>query len=806
MARQPLKTFQDAEATYARAAKYELESNWNQAFRLYIEAIEAFLHLSRIGADEGLRRKCKASAGKALERAEKIKSIRRELAPVSISHFSEQQQFYVLKKSSLINNVRYPLWNEPSGQTPQDSAFGSLSRQPTSFVWRRPNEAIPGASIGSTSLLPDDIRQNTVNDCSVCASIAVCIEHNNRMGSKLLMSNLFPQNDEGIPVLSETGKYELKFFVNGDHRRVVDDYLPFNEHGTLMGLSTGAKKQLWPSLVEKGYMKLMGGYDFPGSTSGIDLHVLTGWVPEHVEIQSATFEREKTWSRAISAFMKGHCVLTLGTDDKTSGTYLHLVPSHGYAVTDVRETGGERWMTLLDSRICCPQNDSGGSRCPGAGTLTPHLRVLDVSWDDVCGLFDGVYLSWDPSIFKHAITFHGIWKQKTTEEKSQSSNHHLLLRYQAGEEDADQEIWVLLTRHLFDSHRTSEYIALNVQNQDGDDAAGDPGRIATKGTYTNDTHVLVRTRAEQTSGALGLLACYDGPSEEVCFTVTAYSSRKISWDTTIPSPPYTAKIDGTLTSKNAGGNCTHPTYMVNPQYHLQIHPDQKGAQYAGTKAGVVFAVQGPRDMPLNITVVWSSGERTVELSQKEVVANSGAYTYGHVRIATSLLAGDYTVIVSTFEPNQLGLFSVRVESERRFELKAIPQEGAGMYNRVVRGEWDADTAAGGPSYGRYRFNPLYEIVVPTTTVFGARLQVVKASPPVSISLSLFSTSALDHCIAASGPYSDAISGVDIPMRSLSPGKYYLVPSTYSPGIQTQFRLISYSSVAGVTVTQRRAGA
>jgi calpain-7 len=73
---------------YSKAVKAELESDWDQAFRLYIKAAESYLHLNRTTTDEKLRAKCNANAVKALERAEKIKAKRQDLAPVVVDPFS----------------------------------------------------------------------------------------------------------------------------------------------------------------------------------------------------------------------------------------------------------------------------------------------------------------------------------------------------------------------------------------------------------------------------------------------------------------------------------------------------------------------------------------------------------------------------------------------------------------------------------------------------------------------------------------------------------------------------------------------
>lgn len=75
------------------------------------------------------------------------------------------------------------------------------------------------------------------------------------------------------------------------------------------------------------------------------------------------------------------------------------------------------------------------------------------------------------------------------------------------------------------------------------------------------------------------------------------------------------QVDGILTSKNAGGNPTYPTFMVNPQYHLRIHPLQKstpGVQASKIKTRVVLTMHSRKDTPVNIMAVWSQGERVTE--------------------------------------------------------------------------------------------------------------------------------------------------------------------------------------------------
>lgn len=96
---------------------------------------------------------------------------------------------------------------------------------------------------------------------------------------------MFPWNPlTQRPELSPNGKYVLKLNFNGTYRRVeIDDRLPVSKTSRVLHVvDRRTPSLLWPALMEKAYLKVRGSYDFPGSNSGTDLWILTGWIPEQI--------------------------------------------------------------------------------------------------------------------------------------------------------------------------------------------------------------------------------------------------------------------------------------------------------------------------------------------------------------------------------------------------------------------------------------------------------------------------------------------------------------------------------------------
>jgi len=62
-------------------------------------------------------------------------------------------------------------------------------------------------------------------------------------------------------------------------------------------------------------LQVMGGYDFPGSNSNIDLHALTGWIPERSSIGDKGFDKEKQFRKIMDKFHEGQVLVTVATGE-----------------------------------------------------------------------------------------------------------------------------------------------------------------------------------------------------------------------------------------------------------------------------------------------------------------------------------------------------------------------------------------------------------------------------------------------------------------------------------------------------------
>lgn len=263
-----------------------------------------------------------------------------------------------------------------------------------------------------------------------------------------------------------------------------------------------------------------------------------------------------------------------------------------------------------------------------------------------------------------------------------------------------------------------------------------------------------------------------------------------------------------------------------------------------------------------MTLSWLTTYSSV--AQTDIVCGSGTYSYGFASAVGDLhgttnvrtppylglsviTAGSYTIIISTFEAQKnLGPFSLRAEGSRRISLEAIPQEGAGMYSKMVKGSWSVTTpkrlgavlTREFPGRGTLQLGVLvragtWKIRYPTCTshrrarsstyhrsllhsrwsyelAYRIRLQLAgrHSSPFVTPALNVTvfphrpENSPLPAHITTSGPYSDAISGVVTPSVTMKRGEYLIVPSTFREGIEASFRMEIFCTDVGFKVQPR----
>nr|XP_045380825.1 calpain-7 isoform X2 [Camelus bactrianus] len=448
------------------------KGNVEDAIELYTEAVDLCLKTSYETADKTLQNKLKQLARQALDRAEalsepltkplcKVKSTNNKpKPPPTRAHFplgtnpfldrpqpfispqscDAQGQRYtaeeieVLRTTSKINGIEYvpfmsiDLRERFAYPMPFCDRWGKLPLSPkqkaTFSKWVRPEDLTNNPTMIYT-VSSFSIKQTIVSDCSFVASLAISAAYERRFNKKLITSIIYPQNKDGEPEYNPCGKYMVKLHLNGVPRKVIiDDQLPVDHKGELLCSYSNNKSELWVSLIEKAYMKVMGGYDFPGSNSNIDLHALTGWIPERIAMHSDSqaFSKDSSFRMLYQRFHKGDVLITASTGVMTEaeGEKWGLVPTHAYAVLDIREFKGLRFIQLKNpwSHLRWKGRYSENDVKNWTPELQKYLNfdprtaqkidngIFWISWDDLCQYYDVIYLSWNPALFKESTCIH----------------------------------------------------------------------------------------------------------------------------------------------------------------------------------------------------------------------------------------------------------------------------------------------------------------------------------------------------------------------------------------------------------------
>ena len=573
-------------------------------------------------------------------------------------------------------------------------------------------------------------------------------------------------------------------YFNGCYRKIViDDKLPSSKIPRYLHvIDRNNPSLLWPALVEKAYLKMRGGYDFPGSNSGTDMWIISGWIPEQLFLHDE-LSPEELWDRIFGPFNSGDVLLTIGTGSLTKREEEEhgLIGLHDYTVLDLKETNGRRQLLIKnpwsagtvwkgkDRLEAGPTNGDSDAQESNRAPLSPGTFWIDC--DEVFQYFENFYLNWNPALFSHRQDIHFQWDLSTACSITDcvAENPQFAVSTKAG-----GTVWILLGRHfrtgdyvakpvtpLLDTSSESDepgFISIFVFNKDGLRVYLSDGALQ-RGPYVDSPNTLMRLNMPSNTTYTVVVDTQSLPQSKQSFTLSAFSGSSITVTKATEKYGHTRKIQAAWTAHTAGGNSESERYPSNPQFKLQIP----------RKCDLCILLESDNpDLAVHTKVFWSQGQRVSTVRTRDIVAASGHYRRGVALVEhEETLPGSYTIVCSTFAPNQLGKFDLTVSTTSPCSLAPLPAEGAGQLSVT------SQPGVFPPGTDRI----LAQLSVPRLTrlrLVGRRMGSTVGSRPVAPSPMLMTIELgqgpYKEILAASGDgdFSDAVSGFRVEQVDLRP--------------------------------------
>lgn len=515
-----------------------------------------------------------------------------------------------------------------------------------------------------------------------------------------MRSIVYPsQKPKAEPLVSKNGKYIFRLHFNGCFRKVtIDDRLPTsNTSRSLHVIDRKNPHLLWPALVEKAYLKVRGGYDFPGSNSGTDLWVLTGWIPEQVFLRSDETQPELLWNKIHNAHNYGDVLITLGTGkiSRREEKALGLAGEHDYAVLDLKVFGSQRLLLIKNpwcdgmvwkKSVYIPETEAENE------TWTNELRsalpdepsasqgTFWMSFEDVVQHFESLYLNWNPGLFRQRQDHHLSWTLPEMKNPG-SFTHNPQYSIRSSQKDT---IWILLSRHfqtaeqdIVKSRKTASigtssalgFISLYMFSSSRGQRVYLSDEAFHRGAFVDSPQTLARLDVAPHENYTIVIAQHGLPLPKYSFTLSFFSRQPLQVSTATDRLSHCTSQKGAWTSRTAGGNASASTYPLNPQYSVVV---------PSTTDMTLILETDQEELAVHVKMVWANGERVSTITTRDIVGGSGDYRRGCAFASlNNVAAGKYTIVCSTFEAGQTGNFTLRVGSMVPCTLRPVLSETAG---------------------------------------------------------------------------------------------------------------------------------
>lgn len=577
----------------------------------------------------------------------------------------------------------------------------------------------------------ENLCQDLVDNCSfVSAMLSLAREH-----AHSLLSLVSPHEDSEF--------YSVTLHFNGTLRTVsIKNSFPRIENGRNLTIySTSNPQLLWPTIVEKAYLRVLGGdYDTSGSNLALDIYMLDNrWIPQ-VDLIKCDASR---LLELKGLFHEGKVLLGLGTSRMSDSLARKtgLISLHDYAVE------------AIDDKIHLRNT-----------WASEDTHRLSISVNELSS-FSYIYINWNwTRFFRHCAL-----SVKMFRNPQQTSIHELTQYSLRNVKGHSEEIWMLFECHIPcpDLNATME-----VYETDSGQMVLVPDQYICAVKHTSNNRVTL-LKLNMFPNANYTMVVHFNQAVNVSVHVYNNISAEFKLEKAQPRFPLRQLIvsewtprhltDG-ITGPSGGGNWSMPTYIYNPQYDLVVKQNTK----------VELALYSVPETYVNVDVFHIDSEhlgRSIRLYDATKLVVHRKYNPQLLVHTILLLLGSYKVVVSNYD-NIGAPFTMNFFAEADIQMtRVIPSLGVFLRSKVL--EWNRTS----------RIKVYFE-----TQGFSSQITLHVYSsnsnntssyrPPIRGSIFDVSTS---EGVIINHDWSDSPYGIFIDAAISEPGKYVLLLERFEQG-------------------------